>query len=29
MTFENKSMTLFGLIWFIAFNAIFNNISVI
>ena len=29
MTFENKSMTRFGLVWFIVFNAIFNNISVI
>jgi hypothetical protein len=29
MTFENKSMTRFGLVWFIVFNAVFNNISVI
>jgi hypothetical protein len=29
MTFENKSMTRFGLVWFIVFSAIFNNISVI
>jgi hypothetical protein len=29
MTFKNKSMTRFGLVWFIVFNAIFNNISVI
>jgi hypothetical protein len=29
MTFENKFMTRFGLVLFIVFNAIFNNISVI
>jgi hypothetical protein len=27
MTFENKFMTRFGLVLFIVFNAIFNNIS--
>jgi hypothetical protein len=29
ITFEYKSITQFGLVWFVAFNAIFNNISVL
>jgi len=29
MTFENKSMTRFGFVLFIVFNAIFNHILVI